>query len=83
MEDQSFSASVEISSIAGYCVACFEVKGSAIGNLTDLFAPLRKHKPGRPTSSRDKPIFDDRALKSSKKKQKENIGEAVGCGSSK
>ncbi|EMS48149.1 hypothetical protein TRIUR3_04924 [Triticum urartu] len=60
-----------------------DVKGSAIGNLAGLLAPLRKHKPERPTSSRDKPLFDDRALKSSKKKQNENIGETVGCGSSK
>lgn len=40
-----------------------DAEGSAVGNLVGLSAPERKHKAGHPTSSRDKPPYDDRWAK--------------------
>lgn len=39
-----------------------DAEGSAIGSFVGLKAPERKRKSGRPTTSRDKPPYDDHDL---------------------
>lgn len=51
--------------------------GSAVGNFIGLAAPERKRKAGRPTSSRDKPPYDDLGAKSKKSKFLAHLDAAV------
>lgn len=60
-----------------------DAEGSAIGNFVGLKAPEWKRKTGRPTTSKDKPPYDDRGAKSKKYKRATNAQAADGCGTSK
>ena len=58
-------------------------EGSVVGNFIGLKPPERKHKPGRPTTSRDKPPYDDRCAKSKRFKDATNGKAHDGSGTSK
>lgn len=61
-----------------------EAEGSAVGNFEGLKPPERKRKAGRPTTSRDKPPYDDRGARSKKYKGTiANGHNAERCGTSK
>ncbi|XBI25055.1 hypothetical protein VPH35_050048 [Triticum aestivum] len=60
-----------------------DAEGSAVGNFVGLKPPERKRKPGRPTTSRDKPPYDDRGAKSKKFKGTVNSQAPDGGGTSK
>uniref|UniRef100_A0A453J3I4 SWIM-type domain-containing protein n=1 Tax=Aegilops tauschii subsp. strangulata TaxID=200361 RepID=A0A453J3I4_AEGTS len=64
-----------------YNTACSDAEGSAVGNFSGLRAPERKRKPGRPTTSRDKPPYDDQSAKN--KSHTPNVHAANGYGTSK
>lgn len=57
-----------------------DIEGSDIGNFTGLKAPERKRKAGRPTTSRDKPPYDDQGAESKKYKRAANAQGVDGCG---
>ncbi|XBI11238.1 hypothetical protein VPH35_138335 [Triticum aestivum] len=60
-----------------------DVECSAIGDFIGLKAPEWKRKAGRPTTSRDKPPYDDRGWKSKKFKKAAGGDDADKCGTSK
>ncbi|XP_020152024.1 uncharacterized protein [Aegilops tauschii subsp. strangulata] len=60
-----------------------DAEGSAVGNFIGLKPPERKLKPGRPTTSRDKPPYDDPGAKSKKFKDATNGKAPDGSGTSK
>ncbi|KAM3256860.1 hypothetical protein ACQJBY_049330 [Aegilops geniculata] len=60
-----------------------DAEGSAIGNFVGLKAPEQKGKTGRPTTSMDKPPYDDRGAKSKKYNRTTNAQAADICGTSK
>ncbi|XP_037488827.1 uncharacterized protein LOC119367410 isoform X2 [Triticum dicoccoides] len=60
-----------------------DAEGTAVGNFIGLKPPERKLKPGRPTTSRDKPPYDDPGAKSKKFKDATNGKAPDGSGTSK
>lgn len=59
-----------------------DAEGSAVGDFIGLKAPEWKRKAGRPTTSRDKPPYDDRGAKSKKLKQRASAQDVDKCGTS-